>query len=306
MDASTKMIQVTAYAKINTFLEVTGRREDGYHTLLSYMQAVTLCDILKVTWTPEARETPEMVLSCDKSGVPCDDTNLICRAASALLLTLKQQGTMVGGCWTFALEKRIPMAAGLAGGSADAAAALRGVNQLLGEPLTIQQLCEIGATIGADVPFCLRCGEGAMTARGIGEGLERAPTMPGNVRLVISCCGEGVSTPWAFRRLDACGIPDPVQVERKYCAFVDAVYSQRPEAIAAASYNCFERIVMPERPMVAKLKDCMQQKGACFALMSGSGPSVVGYFTDQQAASECAEYLRAQGIVAHLCQPLLP
>ena len=210
MDATNQTIQMKAHAKINTFLEVTGRREDGYHTLISHMQAVTLFDTLNLTWSERLLQHPVIEIACDRTELPCDSSNLIYRATNTLLLALENAGIAVGGRWSFSLEKRIPMAAGLAGGSADAAAALRMVNQLLGAPMTTEQLCEVGATIGADVPFCLRCNEGAMTARGIGEQLARTPDLPRQAWLVIVCHGEGVSTPWAFRRLDEVGLPDLV------------------------------------------------------------------------------------------------
>ena len=297
-------IQMTAHAKINTFLGVTGRREDGYHTLLSHMQAVTLCDTLNLMWEREEVQQPCIEILCDRAGVPCDASNLIYRAASLLLEALKQRGVQVGGRWSFSLEKRIPMAAGLAGGSADAAAAMRMVNQLLNTPLTIDRLCEIGATIGADIPFCLRCDEGAMTARGIGEQLERTVGLMPDAWLLIACHGEVVSTPWAFRRLDEKGHEDTEQLEQRYEKFLDSVRTGRLDALAATAYNCFESVVMPERPVIAQLKREMLQRGAALALMSGSGPSVVGYFADHTTAMTCAASFAEQGIEAHVCQGL--
>jgi 4-diphosphocytidyl-2-C-methyl-D-erythritol kinase len=289
-----------AYAKINPYLSVTGRREDGYHTILSHMQAVTLCDTLDMTW--EQDEAGEVIvrLTCDDPRLPCDDTNLVVRAAKALLFSVGASGSL-----TVNLQKCIPMAAGLAGGSADAAATLRGLNTLLGTPLTIEELCQIGAKLGADIPFCLRCTEmPAMTARGIGEILTPALPLPGHAYLVIACEGEGVSTPWAYRRLDEVGLATCEEAERAYAAFGEALAAGELTGIGHEAYNCFEDVVLPERPVAVSLLAEMAAGGAVFALMSGSGPSVVGYFEDENTAASCVAQLAKKGVVAHLCRPL--
>ena len=297
-------VQVQAYAKINAYLDVTGRREDGYHTIVSHMQAVTLCDRLTLVWHP-LDGALSVVLSCNEPSLSVGEDNLVCRAARALATRAAECGVAVGGELCIQLEKNIPMAAGLAGGSADAAATLRGFNELLGSPFSTDELCEIAVRLGADVPFCVRCVEQpAMTARGIGEMLTPAMPLPKGTHLVIACHGEGVSTPWAYRRLDEMGLTDAQACERAYAAFLTALASENVGAIAAASRNDFTRVVAPEREAVAKLILSMEECGAAFARMSGSGPSVVGYFEDGERARACAKQLLDAGVTAHVCRPL--
>lgn len=297
-------VKVSAYAKINAYLEVTGRLENGYHTILSHMQAVTLCDTLTLSLSPS--DAPFAVtLCCDDPTLACDDTNLVCRAARALAEALEKRGEMPRVALSVELQKRIPMAAGLAGGSADAAATLRGFNALLGYPLSTDALCEIGARLGADIPFCIRSHDmGAMTARGIGEVLTAAPTLPASLHLVIACHGEGVSTPWAYRKLDELPRAGVETAEQCYQDFLAALDKGDVQAIAAHSANCFERVVLPERAEAAHLMDAMQELGASLVRMSGSGPSVVGMFTDEMQACRCVEALAEKGIRAVACRPI--
>ena len=289
-----------AYAKINTFLAVTGRLDSGYHTVLSHMQAVSLCDTLRMTWQAGDGQA-NVTLHCDDGTLACDGSNLICRAAHAIFAALSPCPC---GHLEIFLQKRIPVASGLAGGSADAAATLLGVNELLGFPLTLEELCDIGKRLGADIPFCLRAEQGAMTARGIGERLQTAFSLPSSLYLVVARCGEGVYTPLAYRRLDECGLDDGDTAERRYADLLAALRDKDIEALAALSYNCFEQVVLPTRPDVRALKQCIWNSGAAFALMSGSGPAVVGYFENGADAKACVKSLREQGIIAHLCQAI--
>ena len=298
--------RMPAYAKINTYLAVTGVRPNGYHTLLSHMQAVSLQDTLTLYWQRGEGDRIEIRLSCDRPDVPTDEHNLICRAARALFEALADTGRAHSGSLEVHLEKRIPMAAGLGGGSADAAATLCGLNDLLGHPFSTDALCEIGVKLGADIPFCVRSivgGGASMTARGIGEMLETAPGLLPTWHLVVACHGEGVSTPWAYRRLDEEGVVD-VNAEASYHAFLSALISGAPAQIAEASYNCFERVVLPARSAVQDLMDAMTQAGATLVRMSGSGPSVFGVFEWESDAQKCLEALKQKGILAHLCRPL--
>lgn len=295
-----------AYAKINTFLAVTGQRENGYHELLSHMQALTLCDTLTMSWHPTGEGEFIVLLRCDADSLPCDSSNLVVRAANALALDLAAKDISISGTLEIELEKRIPMAAGLAGGSADAAAILRGFNTLLSQPLSIQELCTIGASLGADIPFCLLSeGHPAMAARGIGELLTPAVSLPDSCSLVVACDGEGVSTPWAYRRLDEAGqCSSPSFAEKAYTALSEALLSEKLSCIASHSYNCFESVVLPERPAACALMEYMTESGAVFARMSGSGPSIVGYFDNATKASDCVDALVSRGIRAYLTKPL--
>ena len=300
-------IVLPAYAKINPYLAITGRRGDGYHTLLTYMQGVTLCDTVSLAASGEtaAQSETRVSLTCDDPAVPTGEENLICRAARAFFEACRAAGRGHAGDLSVHLQKRIPLAAGLGGGSADAAATLRGLNDLHGQPFDTAALCAIGVRIGADVPFCLRCREGAMTARGIGEILEPAPSLSEALSLVIARDGEGVSTPWAYGQWDrSVRVASADEISASYDAFVRALAEKNTAKIAACSFNSFESVVMGERPAVPRLMERMRAAGAVFSRMSGSGPSVVGFFADARRAALCRDALSEEGVAAHLCRPL--
>ena len=298
-------IRLNAYAKINAYLAVTGRREDGYHTILSHMQAVTLYDELSLAYEPASGEPFTVCLTTSDPRLSCDGTNLVSRAATALAHAALKRGVEVSGKLIAHVQKNIPMAAGLAGGSADAAATLRGMNGLLGHPFTTEELCRIGTTLGADIPFCVRSEQScAMTARGIGDILTDAPGLPADVWLVIACHGEGVSTPWAYRALDEHGLADEREAGRRYAEYLAALEQGDIDALAACAYNCFEGVVIPERGAVSMLMREMIGQGARFARMSGSGPSVVGFFEREAQAEACRQALCDSGVQAHVCRPL--
>lgn len=285
-----------ANAKINLSLDIVSRRENGYHNLVSVMQTVSLCDLVTVDFTPSVHTSITLSAS-GNSTMPCDCRNLAWRAAEKFLLAAGRTGEV-----RIFLEKHIPMAAGLAGGSTDAAAVLRALNRLCGSPLDTSALCEIGATLGADVPFCVLGGCAKVT--GIGEELSPLPTMPDAV-LVVACGGEGVSTPWAYAKLDelhgdfadARDLPDrPAQIVSDF----------REGGILRACarfYNIFEEVVPTERPEVNRIKARMNESGAAFSMMSGSGPSVFGVFPDAGSAERCVEILRESGAAAFVCHP---
>ena len=285
-----------ANAKINVYLDVTGRRENGYHNILSIMQTVSLCDLVSIEYRPGIHTS----IRLDASGndaMPTDCRNLAWRAAEKLLQRAERSGEV-----HIIIEKHIPMAAGLAGGSADAAAVLRGLNTLCGSPLSVDELCEVGATLGADVPFCIRGGAALVT--GIGEQMTSIATMPQGY-LVVACRGEGVSTPWAYGELD-----------RKYDFFQAAkTPDNRPTSIENAwkkgdlagscqdFFNLFEEVVPPARRDVDDLKQTMLACGAVRSMMSGSGPSVLGVFEKAEDAARAAEMLTGTGAVAYVCHP---
>lgn len=280
-------IKERAYAKINLYLQVTGKRADGYHDLVTVMQSVSLCDTLTVTRTKGEN------FSLDTGdALPADDSNLVTRAANAYFAAA---GARFGV--SVKLEKRIPMQAGMGGGSADAAATLRALNALDGDRFTQEQLCTIGAGIGADVPFCVV--GGTRLCRGIGEQMERIENNLGGA-LVLAIGEEGVSTPQAFRALD-----------KRYGDFAD--YALRPDALLAAMQagdltaaaphfaNMFESVVEPMRPAVTRWKEILRENGAKAAMMSGSGPAVWGLFADRTAAERAANTLCAAGARAFVC-----
>lgn len=285
-----------ANAKINLYLDVVGRLENGYHEIVSLMQTVSLCDIITIDYLP-AEQTAILLNASGNDAMPTDRRNLAWRAAEKFLIASGRRGEV-----RITIEKHIPMAAGLAGGSSDAAAVLRGLNALCGKPLTQDALCAIGATLGADIPFCI-VGGGSMVT-GIGETLEPTDPMP-QCHLVVACMGEGVSTPWAYGKLD-----------EQYGFFADAVQNDAPareilalmkrDGVVSACpkfFNLFEEVVPKVQPYVDQLKSVMLQNKAVRAMMSGSGPSVFGVFETASDADLACTALRKFGATAFVCHP---
>lgn len=281
-----------AYAKINLTLDVVGKRADGYHDLVSVMQRISLHDTLHASRV----EGEGIHLSTD-STLPTDEGNLIVRAAKAYFAA---SGAPFGVA--FSLEKRIPMQAGLGGGSADAAATLHALNCLDGMRFSTERLCEIGAAVGADVPFCVA--GGTQLCRGIGERMQPVESRL-RAHLAVAMAGEGVSTPRAFADLDALygdfAIPAGEAEERTARL---AVSLERGDLLATSFllYNCFEEVICPVRPAVGQIKQALLANGALAACMSGSGPAVFGLFESKKAAEAAAEALAQGGVTAFACE----
>lgn len=287
-----------AYAKINLSLDVTGRRNNGYHEVDGVMQSVSLCDDVRIIFNEADESTVELVVEGNPE-VPTDGRNLAVRAACLLMETVNRTGYL-----KIELTKKIPMAGGLAGGSTDAAAVLRGVNRLLGSPLSLEELCALGARLGADVPFCVR--GGAMRTQGIGELLTPVSPMP-DCWLVVAKLGEGVSTPEAYGALDARFGSFLGAVERPDSSLKRLLEALRQGGLSeccGALYNIFEIVTEPIRPKVTVLKDAMKANGALAAMMSGSGPSVFGVFSANADAEKARDVLLELGADAHVCRPI--
>ena len=285
-----------ANAKINLYLDIVGRRENGYHDLVSLMQTISLCDIVSLEFFPAAHTRIHLQTS-GNSAMPCDCRNLAWRAAERYLARIGLQGEV-----HIFLEKHIPMAAGLAGGSADAAAVLRGLNRLCGARLSVSELCALGAELGADIPFCIVGGTALVS--GIGDRLQPLAPMPA-VTLVVACQGQGVSTPQAYAALDAQhqNFTDRSGRELQFEPFLQALTDGNVLSAAPLCYNIFEEVVPQEQPFVERLKDAMLAGGATRAMMSGSGPSVFGIFAKVEDAAAVCERLRASGADAFVCHP---
>ncbi len=280
-----------AYAKINLHLDVTGIMPNGFHSVNNVMQSVSLCDT--VTLLPN--DSGECTVSCNLQSVPTGDKNIAVRALKAFC-----EHTNKAVSADIHIEKHIPMAAGLAGGSSDAAATLLAVNELCGNLLSLDELCRVGAALGSDIPFCIRCG--CAYATGKGDLLSDFPVMP-DCTLVIACGGEGVSTPMAYRMLDdihggfANYTPNPIDAIRSAAERGD-IY-----ALADSMFNIFEEPILSVRPVARQIKNIMESSGALRAMMSGSGPSVFGIFEDMQAAVTACEKIREIGVTPHICKP---
>lgn len=260
---------VEAPAKINLSLDVLERLPNGYHRLAMLMQTIGLTDSIQLEERPSG-----ISLSCGKTSsyLPTDSRNLAWKAASAFF----EQFSGHGGVH-IRLIKRIPVAAGLAGGSADAAAVLTGLNHLYGSPFSPAELAEAGVGLGADVPYCLK--GGTCLAEGIGEILTPQPSFKG-FWLVLVKPAFSVSTPRIFAqlRLDDLGKrPDTAKL-------VEGIAERDLAGVAAGMENVLESVTMPLHPEIGHIREWMLRLGALGSRMSGSGPSVFGFFRDEQAA----------------------
>ena len=304
---------LTAPAKINLFLDITSRRPDGYHEINGVMQSISLCDTVTIEVTEptgmylcslgaHTAGAESITLTCSNPDLPADSRNLAWRAAEAFFAATGR------GCKNLLIhiEKRIPAAAGMAGGSTNAAAVLVGLNDLFDRPLTADQLCEVGLKLGADVPFCIR--GGAMITEGIGEVLTPITPMP-DCELVVACGGEGVSTPAAYKALDTLyGSFDPAAYTphtEGLKVLKSALWQGDLTALCGSVFNLFETVVLPDRPVARQIKETLLSAGAITAMMSGSGPSVFGAFPKGDGAAQRArDALTALGIPAWVCEPV--
>lgn len=286
-------------AKVNLYLDVLDKRADGYHNIKSVMQTVGLCDeIIVETSTPTAG-TQSIEISCTEAALPCDARNLAHRAAVAFF----------NGCGIYDftckihIKKNIPMAAGLAGGSTDAAAVLDLLNELSGHPLDTDALCSLGATLGADVPFCIR--RGTLYTEQIGDVMVPCYPMP-SAHFVIALGGPGVSTPTAYRMLDDRFGSDLGRDFADVKAMTNALHRRDLRGVCAAMYNVFEEVILPVHEQARTAKELLLQYGALGALMSGSGPAVFGVFDDEAAAQSAAHRLRKVVDKVFVCTTSFP
>jgi len=269
-----------AYAKINLGLDVLRRREDGYHEVKMIMQTIDLCDTL----TFYKKKEPGVVLRTDKENLSTGKDNLICRAADALLT----EAGISGGVEIF-LEKRIPVAAGMAGGSTDAAATFSGLNELFGLGYSLERLQALGVTLGADIPYCLM--GGTALSEGIGEVLTELPPPPPCV-LVVAKPDIDVSTKFVYENLHADTLPYHPDID----GMEAAIRSGSLRGIAERMGNVLETVTVREYPIIGKIKEQMKKAGALNALMSGSGPTVFGLFTEKEPAVAAAEQIERRGL----------
>lgn len=277
-----------AFGKINLTLAITGRRGDGYHTLCSVMQSISLCNVVKVTRTDSGAVT----LICDDPALPLNSKNTAYRAAKAFLDASKLR---TGTGLLIEVQKVIPYQAGLGSASADAAGVLAAANALFDYPLSDKKLLETAASIGADVPFCLA--GGTRLAEGIGEIFTTLPSCP-ECTLLILHPNEGVSTPEAYKRFDE--LKNPVQP--KHEAMISALYGGNLQDVASACGNVFEQCC----PVLAveKMKAELLKRGALGCAMSGSGTAVFGIFSNESLAESAREALNTYGWKSWIANPV--
>lgn len=282
-----------APAKINLYLEISSKRPDGYHNIESVMQTVTLFDKLTFTKNPTS-EGKRIALLCSDSSIPCDSRNLVWRAAELLFDAADVENYDV----CISLEKHIPSAAGLGGGSSDAAATLTALNELYGLGLSPDTLRAIGGRLGADIPFLIE--GGIAVTRGIGDVILPCKAMP-DCHIAVACAGEGVSTPWAYKKLDEMYDFDSRSVGCD--RIVREIEAGNIGGMCREMSNIFEPVVLPERETARYIIDKFNESGAICSMMSGSGPSVIGLFDTIDGALLAKDKLSGVGIDVHVTKP---
>ena len=281
-------MEVQAYAKLNLTLDVLGKREDGYHDLCMVMQSITLHDTLTLEQTPGAG----LRVGTNLRFLPTGEKNLAAAAALRFWETLGREPEDLD----IRIATRIPVCAGMAGGSSDAAAVLRALNDQAGNPFTLQELAQVGAKVGSDVPYCVL--GGTALAEGRGEVLTPLPPLP--KCWVVACKPDfPISTPELFAQVDSVKLrrrPDTAGV-------LAALKAGDLEGVARRMYNVFEDVMNPRQyARVAEIKQTLIQKGALGANMSGSGPTAFGLFDSQERAEEARAALDLTYRDTFLCQ----
>lgn len=272
-----KNITEKAYAKINISLDVTGKRPDGYHEMLMVMQSVTLCDEVSISLTDNAKSRAE----CNLHFVPGDERNLAVRAANLFFehVGIKNTGAHI------VIKKNIPVGAGMAGGSTDAAAVLRSLNKLTDARLSSDELHGLASGIGSDVAFCIA--GGTQLASGRGDALSYLPPLP-DCSIVICKPDFSISTPELFRKLDSVKLrchPDTAGI----CA---ALENGDLGGIVRRMYNVFEDVPDRRRAAISEIKSAMLDNGALGSIMTGTGSAVFGIFDDDDTARRACDRLR--------------
>ncbi len=278
-------IIMTAPAKINLMLDVTGKRDDGYHTLDTVMQSISLCDTVEIL----RNSSGAITVDCTNKSVPCGESaekNIAFKAAMSFygFTGISDIGLHIK------IEKRIPSQAGLGGGSADGAAVIAGMNILYGTGLSYNQLFSIGVKAGADIPFCII--GGTKLCKGIGEIISPAPPLE-DCFIVIGKGGVGISTAEAYKKIDRLSLSDEQN---------SLMYDSTLCSLKKTCGNIFETVT--ENKNVSKIKKICADNGAVYSAMSGSGSAVFGLFREQKEAADCSLCLKEQNFFSEVCKPL--
>lgn len=278
-----------AYAKINLTLDVLGKREDGYHDLKSIMQTISLYDTVEI----DIGTGRDWNLVCGRPDIPCDERNLAWKAAKLYCDVVKKDP----GGLSIRIEKNIPSGAGMGGGSADAAAVLRALNRYYGDLLTMDELAQLSATIGSDIPFCVVGGTRMCEGRGeIMRPLKNCPKF-----ILVGCKPDfSVSTPVLFKKIDSVDIvkhPDNDAMER-------AIEKGDMMSIAGEIYNVFDPVVSEDHGEIAHIKSVCRSLGALAAQMTGSGSVVFAVMPDADAAEKAVEELKKTYHQVFIAEPV--
>lgn len=267
-------------AKINLGLDVVRRREDGYHEVRMIMQTIRMYDSIELT----KLETPGIQVTTNLRYLPVNEDNLVYRAAKLLMDEFHvEQGVKIR------LEKFIPVAAGMAGGSADAAAVMVGVNRMFSLGLSKRALMERGVKIGADVPYCIL--RGTALAEGIGEKLTALPKAP-QAYVLIAKPPISVSTKFVYENLHLETLKEHPDIDGVRAA----IEAGDLKTMVSRMGNVLETVTIPAYPQIGAIKDCMLENGALGAMMSGSGPTVFGIFEDRAQGEQAKKALKASGM----------
>lgn len=273
-------IRLKAMAKINLGLDVVGKRPDGYHEVRMIMQSINLYDSISITRT----KANSMKISTNLPYLPVNENNLVYKAADLLLTEFHlPKGLFIS------LRKHIPVAAGMAGGSSDAAATLVGINKLFRLGLSKEELMKRGVTIGADIPFCIM--RGTALSEGIGEILTPISGMP-DCPILIAKPDISVSTKYVYENLRL----DQETKHPDINGLLNSIKNHNLEEISAKMGNVLEQVTVNKYPVIEKIKNYMKEHGALNALMSGSGPTVYGIFEKEETAYKAMEQLKLSGL----------
>ena len=282
-------VKEKAFAKINLYINVLGRRDDGFHNISTVMHSVSLCDDITVTLCSRGHRNIRVFLEGNKR-IPTDSKNLAYSAADLFM----SRGAIDADI-TIKINKRIPVSSGLAGGSSDAAATLRAMNKLFKHPFSDKALLSMAESLGSDVPYCLL--GGTALCEGRGEKISRLPSIP-SLHTVIASSGEYISTPRAYATLDEIyggflGVDDKKEMLENV---IESLKSGNVDKLKL--YNIFEDAVLPTCPIAKGLRDRLYELGALGAMMSGSGPSVYGIFASEETAKNAEKTLNKEGAAA--------
>jgi 4-diphosphocytidyl-2-C-methyl-D-erythritol kinase len=268
-------VVIDAYGKINLVLDVLYPRDDGYHEINTIMQQIDLKD----TITLRNIEGDRAIIECNSEEIPLDESNLAYKAWEKIVEKINSlRGVHI------TIDKNIPVAAGLAGGSTNAAAVLKGLNLLWNLNLSQEELMGIGVEIGADVPFCIL--GGTAHARGIGEKLKKIRSFS-NKLILLANIGKPVSSAYVYNKLDLENRSKRIDVDK----IVEYIEEDDVKKVAENMENIMEQVVIKEYPIIAQIKEDMVRYGALGSIMSGSGPTVFGIFADEEKLLRCKEFL---------------
>lgn len=273
-------LELKALGKINLGLDVLGKRENGYHDVRMVMQTVYLYDNVVLT----KKQEPGIEIESNLFFLPKDENNIAYKAAKLLIDEFQiQEGIHI------VLEKHIPVAAGMAGGSSNAAAVLYGMNRMFELGLTQEELMQRGVKLGADVPYCIM--RGTVLAEGIGEELTPLAPMP-QCQILIAKPPISVSTKLVYEKLDSKEIEEHPDID----GIIEGLKAGDLNAVASSMGNVLEKVTVEEYPVIEQIKECMLKGGALGAMMSGSGPTVFGIFRDRKAVKTAAALVKEQGL----------